>query len=247
MTKPTGTTWAHQQKLIPSDSEAGALFGWACAISSGGDRVVIGAYSDDATGGANSGAAYVFTRSGSTWSEEAKLIPASSQSNAQYGHSVAIDRDGTRIVVGAPYHDTAGGFTNAGEAFVWTRTGTSWAEEATLVATNPGLSYYFGWSCSIDANGERIIVGHRSAQIDGTVFAGSAYIFARSPGTTVWTEETEVFGTLEASAYFGESCSISGDGMRALVGAMYEDAGATDAGAVYFFQRTYLGWSANIP
>ena len=234
----TGTTWAQQQKILPSDSEAGAQFGFSCGISGDATRLVVGAYYDDATGGAGSGAAYVFTRSGTSWAQESKLVAAASQAGEGAGNSVAIDRNGTRIVVGA-YWRTVSSLTLAGAAFVWKRTGTTWAEEATFVSSSPEATDYFGYACGIDANGERVIIGS-----PGMSVAGVASIFVRNPGTTVWTEETKLFGV---GQWFGGSCSISGDGTRALVGDKYEDAGATDAGAAYFFQRTYAGWVETAP
>ena len=233
----TGTTWAQQQKILPSDSEAGAQFGFSCGISGDATRIVVGAYQDDATG-VNSGAAYVFTRSGTSWAQESKLVAAASQAGERAGNSVAIDRDGARIVVGA-FWRTVSSLTLAGAAFVWKRTGTTWAEEATFVSSSPEATDYFGHACGIDANGERVIISS-----PGMSVAGVATIFVRNPGTTVWTEETKLFG---GGSWLGESCSISGDGTRALVGDKYEDAGATDAGTAYFFQRTYAGWAETAP
>jgi len=116
-------------KIVPSDSEAHAYFGAACAISSDGTRAIVGAYADDATGGADSGAAYVFTRSGTSWSEEQKLVPSDSEASGWFGWSCSISSDGTRAIVGAHLDDATGG-ADSGAAYFFQRTYAGWVETA---------------------------------------------------------------------------------------------------------------------
>jgi len=237
----TGTSWVQEIKLVPSDSEANALFGHSCSISSDGTRAIVGAPYDDATGGTDSGAAYIFTRSGTSWAQESKLVPSDSEAGAQFGISCSISSDGTRAIVGA-YADDATGGTNSGAAYVYSRTGTSWVQESKLVPSDSEASAQFGWSCSISSDGTRAIVGAHYDDATGGVNSGAAYIFTRS-GTS-WAQEIKLVASDgEVSALFGRSCSISGDGMRAIVGADLDDA----TGAAYFFQRTYAGWVETAP
>ena len=156
-----------------------AQFGWSCSISGDGTRAIVGAYLDDATGGANSGAAYVFTRSGTSWAEESKLVPSDSEVSAQFGWSCSISGDGTRAIVGARYDD-ATGVTDSGAAYVFTRSGTSWAEEIKLVPSDSEASGQFGWSCSISDDGTRAIVGARYDNATGGADSGAAYLFQRA-------------------------------------------------------------------
>ena len=109
-----------QAKLTASDGAADDLFGESVAIA--GDTIVVGAWLDDVNGITDSGSAYVFTRTGTTWTEQAKLTASDGAANDQFGRSVAIAGD--TIVVGALEDDDNG--TDSGSAYVFTRTGTTW-------------------------------------------------------------------------------------------------------------------------
>ena len=238
----SGGSWVQETKLIPSDSEASAYFGWSCAIDSAGSRVVVGAYSDDATGGADSGACYVFSRSGTSWSEETKLIASDSEANAQFGWSCAIDSTGTRLVMGARHDDATGG-ADSGAAYVFSRSGTTWSEESKLVASDSEASAWLGYSCAISGDGTRVVVGARHDAAAGGANSGAAYVFSRS-GTS-WSEESKLVPSdSEASARFGQSCAIDSTGSRVVVGAYLDDAaGGADSGAAYVFSRSDTTWS----
>jgi len=241
-----GSSWVQESKLVPSDSEADAQFGYSCSISSDGTRAIVGAHFDDATGGYNSGAAYVFTRSGTSWVQESKLVPSDSEAGARFGNSCSISSDGTRAIVGARLDDATGGL-NSGAAYVFTRSGTSWAQEIKLVPSDSEVSAYFGNSCSISSDGTRAIVGAYLDDATGGANSGAAYVFTRS-GTS-WAQEIKLVPSdSEADAYFGQSCSISSDGTCAIVGAHQDDAtGGGNSGAAYLFQRTYAGWVDTAP
>jgi hypothetical protein len=90
---------------------------------------VVGAYSDNTPGGADAGSAYVFVRSGTAWTEQAHLTASDGAESDRFGYSVALSGD--NAVVGAPYDDTPAGF-NAGSAYVFVRSGTTWTERAHL-------------------------------------------------------------------------------------------------------------------
>jgi len=218
----SGTTWTQQQKIQASDIGAGDGFGISVSIS--GDTVVVGAQLED-TGGANAGAAYVFTRSGTTWTQQAKIQSSDIEASDQFGISVAIDGD--TIVVGANLEDAGG--ANAGAAYIFTRSGTTWTQQQKIQASDLQASDYFGWSVSI--SGDTAVVG---AQLEdtGASNAGAAYIFTRD-GTT-WTQQAKIQSSdIEANDRFGYSVSIDGD--TVVVGAQLEDTGGTDAGAAYIF------------
>jgi len=236
-----GSSWVQESKLVPSDSEANAYFGFSCSISSDGTRAIVGAMADDATGGADSGAAYVFTRSGTIWAQESKLVPSDSEASANFGYSCSISSDGTRAVIGAAYDDATGG-ADSGAAYVYLRSGTSWVQESKLVPSDSEASANFGWSCSLSDDGTRAIVGARHDDATGGSNSGAAYVFTRS-GTN-WSEEQKLVPSdSEASALFGQSCSISSDGTRAIVGAYYDDAtGGADSGAAYVYSRSGTSW-----
>ena len=88
--------WLQQAKLTADDDAAGDQFGNSVAVS--GDTAVVGAYAND-DGGSTSGSAYVFVRSGTTWSQQAKLTASDAAAGDQFGYEVAVSGD--TAVVGA--------------------------------------------------------------------------------------------------------------------------------------------------
>ena len=228
---PDWTVAAQQAKIEASDAQTGDEFGYSIDISS--DTVVAGAWYED-TGGSNAGAAYVFTRSGTSWSQQAKLVASNAGAGDQLGYSVAIDGD--TIVAGANNEDTAA--QDAGAAYVFTRSGTSWSQQAKLVASDAQAADYLGWSVGID--GDTIVVGAFGEDTGGS-YAGAAYVFTRS-GTT-WSQQAKLVASdAQANDYLGRGeIGISGDTI--VLGAYREDTGGSDAGAAYVFIRSGTSWS----
>jgi len=106
-----------QQKLIASDAQNNDFFGYSVSISSDGNTAIVGAINEDGTGGNNDGAAYVFTRSGSVWTQQQKLTASDAEDNDQFGWSVAVSSNGTTAIVGA--YVEGGGGTNRGAAYIF--------------------------------------------------------------------------------------------------------------------------------
>lgn len=170
----SGTTWSLQSYLKAPNAEAGDRFGTSVAISD--DTIVVGAINEDSsqttiTDGSsiadnndaeNAGAAYVFVRSGTEWSLQSYLKASNAEANDGFGKSVKISDD--TIVVGADSEDSndAGDSanndaSNAGAAYVFTRSDTSWSQEAYLKASNAGESDNLGYSVSV--SGDTVIAG----------------------------------------------------------------------------------------
>jgi len=217
----SGTTWTQQAKIQASDRSTGAYFGSSAAID--GDTVIVGAFGKNA----ETGAAYIFARSGTTWTQQAKILSSDIQAEDKFGHSVAIDGD--TVIVGAWGEDT--GANAAGSAYVFTRSGTTWTQQAKIQASDPEAVDLFGYSVAIEA--DTVIVSAPVEDPAGLTSAGSAYIFTRD-GTT-WTQQIKILASDRASSdEFGTSVAISGD--TVIVGAKYEDPDGTgDAGAAYIF------------
>jgi hypothetical protein len=223
----SGTTWSQQAMLKTSDPESGDELGESIAIS--GNTVIAGAKNED-TGGTNVGAAYVFTRSGTTWTQQQKIQLASQTASDYFGYAAAIDGD--TAIVGAPLEDTT--TTESGAVFVFTRSGTTWSQQAMLKASDTGGSDYYGITCAIDS--DTVVVGapYEDAQASN---AGAAYIFTRS-GTT-WTQQQKLASSdMAANDYFGRMVSISGD--TVIVGAYGKNS---HTGAAYVFTRSGTTWS----
>ena len=131
--------------------------------------MVVGAYADD-DGGSASGSAYVYTRSGSTWSLQDKLTALDAAAADIFGFSVAISGD--TVVVGA-YADADGG-AESGSAYVFTRSGGIWSEQTKLTASDPAIGDGFGYSVAI--SGDSVVVGSYLDD-DGDTNSGSVYLY----------------------------------------------------------------------
>ncbi|KYF94352.1 hypothetical protein BE17_24785 [Sorangium cellulosum] len=273
----TGTTWAQQAYLKASNTGAGDLFGSSVAIS--GNTVAVGATGEasSATGvngaqadnsAAGSGAVYVFTRSGSTWTQQAYLKASNAGANDAFGTSVAIS--GNTVAVGATGEASSATGVNGAQAdnsaagsgavYVFTRSGSTWTQQAYLKASNAGANDAFGTSVAISGNTVAVgatgeassATGVNGAQADnGAPGSGAAYVFTR--GGAAWTQQAYLKASnAEGSDAFGASVSIDGDFLA--VGASGEDSGAvgwggvesdntaSGSGAAYLFERSGGAW-----
>ena len=224
-----GAGWTMQAKLLPAEAVKLHFFGWSVDVS--GDTVVVGAPGDN-FGGTYSGAFYVFERTGTTWTQRAKLVPSVTRAGDEFATSVAIDGD--TIVAGTNYHDD--GALDGGAAFVFVRNGSSWTEQAKLLPSDPSVGGWFGVSVAV--HGNRIAVGAPMDDELGTA-AGAAYVFQRS-GTT-WSQQAKLLpagGT--AGDTFGFAVGIRND--RVLVGASSFGGINNGMGAAYVFEWDGSGW-----
>jgi type VI protein secretion system component Hcp len=213
-------TWTEQEKLTASDAAAGDSFGEAVAI--GADTIVVGSERDDDTS-TDSGSAYVFVLDAGTWSEQDKLVASDPGPNDLFGKKVAIDGD--TIVVGVRQEDQNG--SNAGAAYVFTRSGTSWTQEQKLMASDGEAFDFFGESVAL--RGDVALVGS-IGDSDRGADSGAAYLFERAAG--VWTEQTKLVAddgvTLDR---LGWSVAIAQDHL--IAGAVGDDLGS-DPGSAFF-------------
>lgn len=223
-----GSEWLQVALLHASDEAGISRFGSSVSIS--GDVVVVGAYNAD-----SKGAAYVFTKPESGWSdtiETAKLTASDAEANDYFGRSVSISKDA--IVVGAD--GTDGNPDNSGSAYVFTKPVSGWVnttESAILTASDAEADDQFGYSVSIFE--DVILIGaHRSDDVVSS--SGSAYIFTKP--TIGWTNSNETTKLLPSDpltyGYFGSSVSISED--AAVIGAYGNES-------AYVFTKPTTGWS----
>ena len=222
--------WTAQATVTPSDPALVDFFGWSVDIS--GDTMVVGSQGNNG-GGTDSGAAYVFTRVGSTWTQQAKLLPSDTAALDQFGFSVAIEGD--TIVVGSPFDD--GTTADSGSAYIFTRSGTIWTEQARLSGPGELASDNFGRSVGLTAGS--IVIGSPGDD-DAGVNAGTAYVFTSGVGG--WTLQQQI-SAADASTgdLFGQSVAINLDTVA--VGAPLDDDNGTDSGSAYVFARTAGAWS----
>jgi len=242
-----GTTWTQEAKLVehttPGFGAATYRFGFAVALSYDGSTAIVGAPYDESHG-TDTGAFTLYTRSGSTWTYQTKIsqIDFASQANGYLGWSVALSNDGNTALIGRPGFNTSGN-TARGDAHVFTRTGSSWNKQATLVHSSGAANDQFGYSVALSSDGNTAIVGAPYDNIGVVGQQGSATVFTRS-GTT-WTQQQTITQTGGKSAdYFGLSVALSGDGNTCLVGVPYGDSFSNNGtGEVVFFTRSSEVWS----
>jgi len=222
----TGTTWTEQAKLTASDGAANDRFGFIVDIA--GDTIVVGAFADDD----NRGSVYVYKRTGIAWTEQAKLMAVDGVAGDRFGISVAIDED--TIVVGS---DSTGNGDGTGSTYVYIPSGTSWSQQAKLMASDAAAGDRFGRSVAIA--GDAIIVG-ADVDDDNGQSSGSAYVFTRT-GTT-WTEQTKLLASDgEPEDRFGISVTIAADNI--VVGAWRDVDNDTRSGSAYVYMRAGTTWT----
>jgi hypothetical protein len=235
----TGSTWTQQGEKLTGGEESGdGHFGGALRLSSDGDTLLVGGAADN--GGV--GAAWVFTRTGSSWSQQGpKLTGAEESGKGEFGNSVALSGDGNTALIGGPEDSEF-----AGAAWLFTRTGSSWSQLGSKLkggAEEMGLGD-FGYSVALSADGSTALIG--AATDGGTApngFVGAAWVYTRAGST--WTRQGpkltsgangEAGETLGA---FGSSVALSADGNTALIGAFGE---GRFSGAAWVFSRFGQTW-----
>ncbi len=221
-----GMDWVEEAKLLPSDGAPDDYFGRSVAIS--GNTAVIGANGDDDNGD-RSGSAYVFRYDGTTWFEEAKLLPADGTSGDRFGYAVALSGDA--VVIGT---------LNDESAYVFRYDGSSWVEEDKLLPSDPPATW-FGEFVSI--SGDCVVIG-AWCDDDNGAYSGSAYVFRYDPGAPGnWIEEAKLLASDGAAGdNFGNGVAVSGDTI--VVGARNNVGNGEWSGAAYVF-RYDLGAPGN--
>ena len=227
----SGTTWFQQAALTPIDGGTGGGFGCSMAVS--GDIAIVGALDYQVATGGNQGAAFIFVRSGATWTQQAELAAIDGATGDGFGSAVAVS--GGTAIVGAPKHGVDGG-AGQGAAYVFVQSGTTWTQQAELTASDGAVGGSFGYSVSI--SGRTAIVGAFGYLRPPPA---AAYIFVQD-GTT-WTQQAELTASDGAAADgFGSSVAVS-DG-TAIVGAPGHSVdGNGDQGAAYVFVQSGTRWN----
>lgn len=261
----TGNSWS-QQAYIKSDSPAAAtagdLFGYSVALSANGNTLAVGAYDEGGSARTvngpidamrnGSGAGYVFTRTGSTWSREAYLKTWNAEGADSWGVSVALSDDGNTMAMGAIDADCPctgvihapsevgandqKANTSVGAAAVFVRNGSTWTQQAYVKASNTGLEDWFGVRLALSGDGNTLAAGaanedsaargiNGNQNDDSALEAGAVYFYTRSG--TMWAQQAYVKSANdEAYDEFGGAVALSRDGRTMVVGARGEDSSA---------------------
>jgi len=291
----SGAAWSQEAYVKASNSEAGDpnlltsgdLFGSAIALNGNGNTLAVGApfESGGLTGvisgapgegvtlnaSTMSGAAYVYLRTGTTWTQQAYVKASNTGDGDQFGTAVALSGDGSTFAVGAPTESSSGTGINSpsdelasgsGAAYVYSRSGSTWSQQAFVKASNTGPDDNFGSAVALSGDGNTLAVAAPmedgsgfgasgvvgAAYDEGAANAGAAYVYGRNGST--WSAQTFVKASNTGSDdRFGTALALSDDGSTLAVGAQMEDGVVTgigtapgdgnvtskDSGAVYLY------------
>ena len=253
----SGSTWAQQAYVKASNADAGDQFGWSVALSHDGSTLAVGAQSEgsatmgingqeDGNAAADAGAAYVFTRRGSTWMQQAYVKPSNAQAGDRFGFSIALSGDGNTLAAGSYDEDGSGKGVNAasdemaansGAAYVFVRRGDTWTQMAYVKASNTVRNIAFGSSMTLSADGATLAVaagdetnltrgidGDQSSTPDNAVSAGAVYVFGRTADG--WRQQAYVKSfNIGATDLFGARLALSRDGSVLAAGAPGQSGG----------------------
>lgn len=231
----SGITWTQQAKLdlFPSSSTAPEYVGGSVSLSDNGNIAVIGASTNPRYSYRNKGTAFIYTRTGSTWSYRATIQPSDSRTGDYFGYSVSMTSSGDTIVVGALDVDT-GTTSNTGAAYIFYGSGSMWSQQAKISASDTRTGIRFGASVSISNNGDIVVVGAPLTDDSVTNDSGATYVF-NGYGST-WTQDTKIkLSDPESGCQFGTSVAIARGSLHIIAGAPYM---ANQSGAAYIFKKT---------
>jgi hypothetical protein len=255
-------SWAQQAYIKASNASGSDGFGFAVALSADGSTLAVSAnFEDSAATGVNgnqadnsadeAGAVYVFTRRGTTWSQQAYIKPSAIDAGDRFGYAVALSDDGNMMAVGAIGEDSSAtgvngnaadnSFDQAGAAYVFRRTGGTWAQQAYLKASNTQAGDLFGFCLAFDRDASTLAVcgydedssaeGVNGDQASNAANgSGAAYVFTRSGDA--WAQQAYLKAsntTLQMA--FGTAIALSGDGRTLAVTAVDEDGLGTGVNA----------------
>lgn len=250
-----------------SNTDAEDLFSHTIALSGDGNTLAVGApYEASGIPGLNNipsdnsgwqtGAVYVFVRSGKTWTQQAFIKASNADNFDRLAFSgLSLSADGNTLAVGADRKDsnsrvidgnqTDNSSGNSGAVYVFTRIGAEWSQQAYLKSSDSDADDRFGTSLDLSMDGNTLAVGAEGHN----GFTGAVYVFSRLNET--WSQQSILIASNADPDMFGHSTSLSSDGNTLAIGAWYEesaDANQSDnstplAGAAYIFERNGSGWS----
>lgn len=260
----TNGTWSREAYIKASNAAAYAHFGGAVSLSSSGNTLAVGALLEASgpgevpgnagtgSSGNGSGAAYVFSRTGTVWTQRALLKSDAAGNPGQvrsFGQAVSLSGDGNFLAVGS----VEGG---GGAVYVFALNQSTWSKQAFLQPSDLESGHHFGDSVALSENGATVAVGGPCVQCNNVApnWMGRAYVFTRIAG--IWTQQAILVSSNRRSAdYFGQAVAISSNGELVAVSAPYENSNATGingdqtnhsanaAGAVYIFKLVGGVWS----
>ena len=267
-----GGTWSQQAYIKASNTgEAGRgnelgdgdQFGFSLTLSADGNTMAVGAITEDSAApgidgdqsdnsAMSAGAVYLYSRSGTDWTQQAYVKPTNPGGGDLFGYSVALTADGDMLAVGAFDEDGSPAGTNevqnddingTGAVYVFTRAGSAWTQTAYLKASNGEQSDSLGVAVAISDNGNTLVsaaldedgattgIGSTPVpDLETNTSTGAVYVFVRD--AEGWSEQAYIKASNTGrDDWFGSRLALSGDGGTLAVGAQLEDSGARGVNA----------------
>jgi len=251
-----GNDWSQQAYIKPSNTEENDNFGWSVSLSSNGNSLAVGSPFEDssATGILNanqlnntaldSGAVYIFNRNSTSWSQNSYIKASNTDVGDMFGTDVSLNGDGTTLVVGSVYEDSAAtginglaqtdnNVTDSGAVYVFSLNAlNNWVQDAYIKADIVNISDRFGSAVSLSENGNTLVItatgedgGDPNNPNNNTISAaGAAYIFTRSLNRN-WSQQAYIkANNIESFSGFGDSASIDNSGNILVIGASSENS-----------------------
>ncbi|WP_342377499.1 hypothetical protein NVS55_39350 [Myxococcus stipitatus] len=234
-----GTAWSNTQELTATDDGLRDGFGNAVAVQ--GDTAVIGAPFDSTKHLVRTklGSAYVFTRSGHTWSLQQKLTLPSDDAEGSDGFGSSVALSGNTVLIGAPTQRISSAALNAGSVYVFVRDGSTWSLQQRLRAAGSDRAAEDRFGRSVALEGDFALIGAPGDDTSSLTDVGSVYSFVRSGSS--WSLSAKLNAPdLAAGDGFGGSVALSMG--SAVIGASTKDSGTVaNTGKAYVYVRQPSG------
>jgi hypothetical protein len=244
------STWLEQAYIKASNAQPDTWFGTSIGLSADGNTLVIGARGESSNAGGidgdqqntlaeSAGAAYVFSRAGAKWTQEAYVKASDTRAHDGFGAGVATSGDGNTFAVAT--HPTAsfGGTPNPSAVYVFARSGTTWQQFAEVAVPTIDPNPYYGYgsiagSVAFSWDGTVLALGARGVDADASATDEGAVVVLTRSDTGFATQSVVHPASPQPSAFFGASVALSSDGSGLVVGAWGEGG---NAGAAYVFRN----------
>jgi hypothetical protein len=230
----SGSAWKRLGTDINGEA-AGDNFGFAASISSDGNRVAIGGRNNDGNG-TNSGHVRVYQWSGSAWKRLGTDINGEA-ANDRSGHALSLSGDGALLAIGARLNDGNG--DGSGHVRIYEWSGSNWTQLG-IDINGETVGDNFGYSVSLSANGKRLAIGAPQNDDNGN---NSGHVRVYHWSGSAWTQLGVDIDGEAANDQSGVRVSLSSDGNRLAIGAIYNDGDEDISGHARVYQWSDVAWT----
>lgn len=216
-------SWSQAQKLNASDTGTNHFFGYYATITNG--KIVTGSFRN------GNGVVYVFEHNGTNWAQVQRIT--ASDSTSQFGASIAVSENGTRMVVGADWDSTNA--SRQGAAYVFDYNGTNWVQTTKIYASDYAANDNFGKFVAVSDDGEYVFV----SSVNKSSNTGQLYVYEDDGGS--WNETQLPPSDLAAGDFYSSGISVSGGTL--FVGSQRDDPSGSNSGSAYVFEFDGTNWT----